>query len=46
MLFAIGVFAFLWSYWNAVQRSRTDEISVTQLYFLMGEPTPSPVRAP
>ena len=28
-LFAIGVFAFLWSYCNAVQRSRTDEISVT-----------------
>jgi hypothetical protein len=44
VLFAIGVFAFLWSYWNAVQRSRTDEISVTQLYLLMGDAIPSPVR--
>jgi hypothetical protein len=44
VLFAIGVFAFLWAYWNAVQRSRTDEISVAQLYFLLGPPTPSRVR--
>ena len=44
VLFAIGVFAFIWSYWNAVQRSRTDEISVTQLYLLMGDAIPSPVR--
>lgn len=43
-LFAIGVFVFLWSYWQAVQRSRTEEISVGQLYFLAGEPTPAPVR--
>ena len=43
-LFTIGVFAFLWSYWNAVQRSRTDEIAVTQLYLLMGDAIPSPVR--
>ena len=44
VLFAIGVFAFLWSYWNAVQRSRTDEISVTQLYLLLGDAIPAPVR--
>lgn len=44
VLFAIGVAAFLWSYWNAVQRSRTDEISVTQLYLLMGDAIPAPVR--
>jgi hypothetical protein len=43
-LFAIGVFAFLWSYWSAVQRSRTSEISVTQLYLLMGDAIPGPVR--
>jgi hypothetical protein len=43
-LFAVGVFAFLWAYWNAVQRSRTDEISVAQLYLLLGPPTPAPVR--
>jgi hypothetical protein len=44
VLFTVGVFAFIWSYWNAVQRSRTDEISVTQLYLLMGDAIPAPVR--
>ena len=43
-LFAIGVFTFLWAYWNAVLRSRTDEISVAQLYLLLGPPTPARVR--
>jgi hypothetical protein len=43
-LFAVGVFAFLWSYYNAVQRSRRDEISVTGLYLMIGPPTPSSVR--
>jgi len=43
-LFTIGVFAFLWSYWNAVQRSRTDEIAVSQLYLLMGPAIPRRVR--
>lgn len=44
VLFAIGVLAFLWSYWNAVQRSRTEEISVTQLYLLMGDAVPKAVK--
>ena len=44
VLFAIGVFAFLWSYYNAVQRSRRDQIGVAQLYLLLGPPTPSRVR--
>ncbi len=43
-LFTIGVVTFLWSYWNAVQRSRTDEISVTQLYLLLGPAIPVSVR--
>jgi len=43
-LFTVGVFCFLWSYFHAVQRSRTDEISVTTLYLLGGEPTPPRVR--
>ena len=43
-LFAVGVFCFLWSYFHAVQRSRTDEISVVGLYFLGGDPTPRPVK--
>ncbi len=44
ILFAVGVFTFLWSYWNAVQRSRSDQIAVTQLYFLVGEVAPRKVR--
>ena len=43
-LFAIGVFAFLWSYWSAVQKSRTLEIGVAQLYLLLGDAVPSAVR--
>lgn len=43
-LFAVGVFAFLWSFWGAVQRSRTDEIAVTQLYLLLGPAIPARVR--
>jgi hypothetical protein len=43
-LFSIGVFTFLWAYYNAVQRSRTEEISVLQLYLLLGPATPSRVR--
>ena len=33
--FSVGIFAFLWGYWNAVQRSREDDIGVAALYFLM-----------
>lgn len=44
VLFAIGVFAFLWSYYNAVQRSRRDVISVSGLYLLLGDPIPIRVR--
>ena len=33
--FTVGVLAFLWGYWTAVQRSREDEIGVAVLYFLM-----------
>ena len=44
VLFTIGVAAFLWSYWSAVQRSRSHEISVTQLYLLMGDAISAPVR--
>jgi hypothetical protein len=44
ILFAVGVFAFLWSYWTAVQRSRVDNIAVAQLYFLSGDATPVRVK--
>jgi hypothetical protein len=43
-LFAVGVFAFLWSYYNAVQRSRRDQIGVIELYLLVGPPTPRRVK--
>jgi len=43
-LFSIGVFVFLWSYWAAVQKSRTLEIGVAQLYLLLGDAVPSPVK--
>ena len=35
-LFSAGVFVFLWGYWRALQRSRRDVMSVTELYFLVG----------
>lgn len=44
VLFTIGVVAFLWSYWTAVQRSREDEIAVSQLYLLLGTAIPAPIR--
>ncbi len=43
-LFAVGVFAFLWGFWNAIQRSRAEDVSVTQLFLLFGPATPPPVR--
>jgi hypothetical protein len=43
-LFAVGVFAFLWGFYNVVQRSRDEEIAVLQVYLLLGPPTPSRVR--
>jgi hypothetical protein len=36
-LFAVGVFAFIWSFWNAVQRSRDEQIAVTQVYLLLSQ---------
>jgi len=42
--FAIGITAFLWGYWTAVQRSRTAEMSVAELYFLLGAPVPRNVK--
>ena len=44
VLFAIGVAAFLWGYFVAVQRSRTEELSVAELYFLLGRATPREVK--
>lgn len=43
-LFAVGVFAFLWGFYNVAQRSRSEQIAVMQVYLLVGEPTPPRVR--
>jgi hypothetical protein len=43
VLFAIGVATFLWAYWVAVQRSRTDEVSIGGVYLLLGS-APKVVR--
>lgn len=43
-LFAAGVVAFIWGYWSAVQRSRTHEMSVAELYFLLGSAVPRRVK--
>ena len=43
-LFTVGVVAFLWSYWSAVQRSCERELAVSQLYLLLGAAIPSGVR--
>lgn len=36
VLFAIGVVFTLWSFFSAVERSRTEELSVAGVYFLAG----------
>ncbi|MEO1058402.1 MAG: hypothetical protein AAFY28_15960 [Actinomycetota bacterium] len=43
-LFAVGVFTFLWAFYNAAQRSRVEQLSVMQLFFLVGPPTPPRIR--
>lgn len=44
VLFAIGVFGFIWAYFSAVERSRTDEIGVANLFLLTGPTAPAPVK--
>ena len=43
-LFAVGVFTFIWSYALAVERSRTDEVGVANMYLLTGTTAPKPVK--
>jgi hypothetical protein len=44
VLFFVGIAAFLWSFWNAVQRSRGEQVAVTQLYLLSSGVAPPTVR--
>ncbi len=41
VLFSVGVVVFLWGFWNAVQRSRTEELAVTSVFFLTGGCAPT-----
>ena len=43
LLFAIGVATFIWGYFSAVQRSRSDEISVAGLFLLIDGVAPKSV---
>ena len=43
-LFLGGCVVFVVAFLHAVRRSRTDEITVAMLFFLMGGGTPRPVR--
>ncbi len=46
VLFAIGVAAALWGYTSALERSRTDEVGVANLFLLTGPTAPSATRRP
>jgi hypothetical protein len=43
-LFVLGCVAFMVGYARAIQRSRTEELSVTGLFLLVGPAVPSPVK--
>ncbi len=43
-LFAVGVATTLWAYTSALERSRTEEVGVANLYLLSGPTAPRPVR--
>ena len=44
VFFAVGCVLFLWAYWRAVQRSRTDEVGIGGLFFLAGPTAPKAVK--
>lgn len=44
VLFAVGVATFIWSYVTALERSRTEELGVANLYLLTGRTAPPRVK--
>jgi hypothetical protein len=46
LLFMLGCAAFLWAVWLAIQRSRTDNVGMGGLFFLVGGVAPGQVRRP
>jgi hypothetical protein len=43
-LFAVGIATSLWAYTTALERSRTQEVGVANLYLLTGGTAPKPVK--
>jgi hypothetical protein len=43
-LFAVGIAASLWAYTSALERSRTQEVGVANLFLLTGGTAPGPVK--
>lgn len=44
VLFGMGVATGLWAYTSALERSRTDEVGVANLFLLTGPTAPKPVK--
>jgi hypothetical protein len=44
VLFAIGAAGCLWAYVSALERSRSDEIGVANLFLLTGPTAPAPIK--
>ena len=44
LLFAVGAGGCLWAYVSALERSRTDEIGVANLFLLTGATAPRPLK--
>ena len=44
MLFAAGIATSLWAYSAALERSRTEEVGVANLFLLTGSTAPKPVK--
>ncbi|MEY4172994.1 MAG: hypothetical protein RI900_159 [Actinomycetota bacterium] len=44
VLFAAGVATSLWAYASALERSRSEEVGVANLYLLTGDTAPAPVK--
>lgn len=44
VLFAVGIATSLWAYTTALERSRSEEVGVANLYLLTGGTAPKPVK--
>lgn len=44
VLFAAGIATSLWAYTTALERSRSEEVGVANLYLLSGDTAPKPVK--